>query len=207
MANKVFISFRAKDGMRYKEELEKLFRRSEYVIDCSEDKDRRGMSEDTIQKYLYDKLRGTSVTIVLLTPMAVNHHKDINDYDDWMYDEIRFSLEDRENNRTNGLIAVYTPEAEKLIKEVHICEGCANRHPISHLYDIDNLARVNMMNVKPEYKKYKCEDIYDLQMDSYCMLVSLIDFKNKYAELIQNADYKRENLERYKIEKRLKVES
>ncbi|EOO66317.1 hypothetical protein IIC_05776 [Bacillus cereus VD021] len=42
------------------------------------------MSEDTIQEYLYEKLKKTSVTIVLLTPKAVSNQKDIfGSYDDW----------------------------------------------------------------------------------------------------------------------------
>ncbi len=39
----------------------------------------------------------------------------MGDYDDWMYDEIRYSLESREGNRTNGLVAVYTPEVADLL--------------------------------------------------------------------------------------------
>lgn len=49
----------------------------------------------------------------------MNHKKDFwGRYDDWMYDEIRYSLEDRENNRTNGLIAVYTPEVADMLVQV-----------------------------------------------------------------------------------------
>ena len=60
------------------------------------------MSEDTIQEYLYDKLKDTSVTIVILTPDAVSYRKNwLGNYDDWLYDELRYSLEDRNNNRTN----------------------------------------------------------------------------------------------------------
>ena len=57
------------------------------------------MSEDTIKRYLYNKLKNTSVTIVLLTPDAVNHKKGYNgfryEYNDWMYDEIKYSLDDK----------------------------------------------------------------------------------------------------------------
>ena len=92
MARKVFISFRYKDGNIYKEYLSKLFSNSDDVINCSESEDRSGMSEDTIKKYLYSKLKNTSVTIVLLTPEAINHKKIFNGYnyvyDDWNYDEI-----------------------------------------------------------------------------------------------------------------------
>lgn len=75
-----------------------LFDGETKVINCSENEDRSGMSEETIQKYLYSKLKTTSVTIIIITPQAINHKKDMwGRYDDWMYDEIRYSLEDREN--------------------------------------------------------------------------------------------------------------
>ena len=71
MATKVFISFRFSDGKEIKDELVELFDESTEVINRSEDVDRSQMSEDTIQEYLYEKLKDTSVTIVLITPEAV----------------------------------------------------------------------------------------------------------------------------------------
>ena len=95
MKRRVFISFRFSDGAQYKKELSDKFDEETKVINCSEDIDRSGYSEETIQRYLYSKLKSTSVTIVLLTPEAINHKKKYGKYDDWMYDEIRYSLEDR----------------------------------------------------------------------------------------------------------------
>ena len=103
MARNVFISFRFSDGHRYKETLANCFDRFSDTIDFSEDQDRSRVSEATIRNYLYGQLRRSSVTIILLTPNAVNHKKDCwGRYDDWMYDEIRYSLESRENNRTTA---------------------------------------------------------------------------------------------------------
>ena len=108
MARRVFISFRFSDGEKYKTKLCELFDGETKVINCSENEDRSGMSEETIQKYLYSKLKTTSVTIIIITPQAINHKKDMwGRYDDWMYDEIRYSLEDRENNRCNGIIVLF----------------------------------------------------------------------------------------------------
>lgn len=77
MSKKVFISFRFSDGNKYKDYLSTLFTQNDDVINCSEDEDRSNMSEETIKKYLYDKLRNTSITIVILTPQAINHQKKI----------------------------------------------------------------------------------------------------------------------------------
>ena len=57
MATKVFISFRFSDGKEIKDELVDLFDESTEVINRSEDADRSQMSEDTIQEYLYEKLK------------------------------------------------------------------------------------------------------------------------------------------------------
>lgn len=108
MAKNVFISFRYSDGYIYKEQLCNLFDRYKDTVDYSEKINRSVCSDYTIQRYLYEKLRRASVTIILLTPNAINHQKDwYNKYDDWMYDEIRYSLENRFGNKPKGLIAVY----------------------------------------------------------------------------------------------------
>ena len=204
LANRVFISFRFKDGNKYKDELTELFQDSVKVINCSEDEDRSNMSDETIKKYLYDKLRDTSVTIVLITPEAITHQKDWEgNYDDWMHDEIRFSLEDRENNRCNGLIAVYVPEAANSILRKTTCEKCDSKCTLTSIYDFDNLVRKNMMNVKVEYKKNSCDGVYDSNYDSYCSLVSWEAFKEHYEDYITIADDKRLKSYKYDIKKNM----
>ena len=206
MARKVFVSFRFSDGAEYKDELCALFDNSTEVINCSEDEDRSNMSDSTIQKYLYDKLKDTSVTIVLLTPDALQHRKDCwGNYNDWMYDEIRYSLEDREKNRTNGLIAVYTPEAERMFitTTIHTCSVCNTKKTATVINQIDNLSRKNLMNVFPRYKTNPCVGLYDLEWDSYCNFVSWDYFKDHYSELIEHAAQKRDMLYKYDIKKRM----
>ena len=78
MARNVFISFRYSDGITYKRRLTELFNSYYYTVDFSEDQDRSRMTEETIRQYLYSKLRKSSVTIILLTPQAVNHKKKWN---------------------------------------------------------------------------------------------------------------------------------
>lgn len=206
MARRVFISFRFSDGEVYKRELTDLFDDSTEVINCSENEDRSNMSDDTIQKYLYSKLKTTSVTIVIITPEAVSHKKDwLGNYNDWMYDEIRYSLEDRENNRCNGLVAVYTEDAKYLLMTTttHKCNICNKEQIVSNILDVDNLFRKNMMNIKDAYKTNPCYGIYDSEKDSYCSLVSWSEFKSNYKYYIDNAAEKRENTYKYNLKKRL----
>ena len=197
MARNVFISFRYVDGNKYKDKLASLFDKCADTVDYSEDVNRSNMGVDTIQQYLYEKLKRSSITIVLLTPLAVNHKRNaIGLYDDWMYDEIRYSLEDRKNNRTNGLIAVYTPETKDLLM-TQTSDGT------SLIKKVDNLFRENMMNVKPEYKKNKKAGVFDRDYDSYCSLVSWSEFISDIDKYIRIASEKRNSLYKYKLVKRL----
>nr|BAM94938.1 TIR-like protein [Streptococcus suis] len=206
MATKVFISFRFSDGKEIKDELVDLFNESTEVINWSEDTDRSQMSDDTIQEYLYERLKDTSVTIVLLTPKAVDYSKNLwGEYDDWLYDELRYSLEDRMNNRTNGVVAVYTNDAkDKLISEsTHSCSQCQETQSCRSLKNFDNLVRKNMVNIKNSYKKNPCDNLYDAEHDSYISLVSLEEFKQDYTKYIDNAKEKRDRLHEFEISKRM----
>ena len=73
MATNVFVSFRASDGLGYKEELDKIFKEDISVRNYSENEDRSNMSESTIQSYLYAKLKETSLTIIILTPCCITN--------------------------------------------------------------------------------------------------------------------------------------
>lgn len=197
MARNVFISFRYEDGFSYKDTLTRLFSLDRDTVDFSEDVNRSWMSEETIRKYLYKKLRRSSVTIVLLTPLAVNHKRNWRgEYDDWMYDEIKYSLDDRDNNRTNGIVAVYTPEAANMIVS-------SNSNNSITVKNVDNLFRKNMMNVKPEYKRNPNPGEYDRDFDSYCSLISWRDFVSNIGEYVDLAGKKRDVKDRYNIVKRL----
>ena len=197
MAKNVFISFRYKDGHAYKERLSSLFDAYYDTVDYSEDINRSNMTEFTIKQHLYKKLRKSSITIVLLTPEAINHKKNyLGNYDDWMYDEIRYSLEQREGNRTNGLIAVYTPEAAR-----YLVEETSSGSVI--VKDVDNLFRKNMMNVKPQFKVNPNPRTFDSNFDSYCSLISWKNFLINPSKYIDIATSKRNAIYKYDICRRL----
>lgn len=204
-ARNVFISFRFDDGNEYKDKLAELFDRKDDTVDFSEDVDRSGMTDETIKKHIYAKLRRSSVTIILLTPQAINYKRNIyGNIDDWLYDEVRYSLEDREDNRTNGLVAVYTKEAESMLvyKGHHKCPSCDGYNTTTVL-DQNNLFRKNMMNVKDEFKTNKCVGVYDSDYDSYCSLVPFDTFYANPSRYIKIAYKKHLNIDRYKLTKRI----
>lgn len=113
-----------------------------------------------------------------------------------MYDEIRYSLESREGNRTNGLVAVYTPEAASLLVNVQ-SSGMVS------VKNIDNLIRKNMMNVKLQYKKNPNPSIFDRDYDSYCSLIEWNEFTNNIGKYINIASQKRDAIYKYNVIKRL----
>ncbi len=205
MAKNIFISFRFSDGNCYKEELSELFADNDYIINYSENEDRSNLSDKTIQQYLYKKLKEVSIVIIILTPEAINYKKENEKYDDWLYDELRYALEDREDNKTKGAIAIYTEDSKDLLikKNTHECSICNKKTEIKTILDFDNLVRKNMMNVKDIYKKNKCYGIYDSLEDSYISLVSYEEFKNDIEKYIDNAFDKKEKVEKYNIVRRL----
>ena len=206
MGYNIFISFRYSDGKQYKEELEQLFSLDAEIYNRSESEDRSMMSEKTIRDYLYKKLKSTSVTIFIVTPESLKHKKDCwNQIDDWTYDELRYSLENRAGNRSNAMIAVYVPEVKNQLISVtnHICPICKAESTVDFIQDVENLFRKNMMNIKAPYKHNNCDGIYDSNYDSYCSLIALDDFKKNYEKYISIALEKRDKIDEYNIVKRI----
>lgn len=206
MGTNVFISFRYSDGATLKNELESIFDSSTDVISRSENVDRSEMSDETIRDYLYKKLKQTSVTIVLLTPKAVNYKKNIfGDYDDWLYDELRYSLEDRYENKTNGVVAVYTDKSEyDLYKDsTHTCDTCNETRTCRTILNFNNLVRKNVLNIKEYYKSESCKGLYDSTKDSYISMVHIDEFKKNPSKYVEEAKEKRDRINQFEISKKM----
>ncbi len=195
MANKVFISFRMSDGGKIKENLvEKL---KDWTINKSEEVDRRGMTDETIKRYLYEKLADSSLTIVLLTPNAINYETEeyTEKINDWLYDELRYSLENREGNKTNGVLAIYTEEAKSQLID--------DSGETIKINNFNNLVRKNMFNIKSSYKKNPNQNIYDSDYDHYISLISLNSFLANPKKYIDIAIEKRSVIDHYEIKCRM----
>lgn len=129
----------------------------------------------------------------------------MGEYDDWLYDELRYSLEDRSENRTNGAIALYTDGSkDELMKSsTHKCDECNEETSCTEILQFNNLVRKNMMNIKNRYKENKCEGVYDKEKDSYISLVHFDDFKRGYKGYIEAAKAKRDRKEEFELIKRI----
>lgn len=126
-------------------------------------------------------------------------------YDDWLYDEVRYSLEDRVNNRTNGIIALYTDDSESLVikNSTHTCSKCNETSNCRTLLNFDNLVRKNMLNVKDAYKENKCDNLYNDDKDSYISLVHFDTFKKNYENYINLAKEKRDRKKGFNLIKKM----
>lgn len=72
---------------------------------------------------------------------------------------------------------------------IYTCDVCKQESTVSTIFDVDNLFRKNMMNVKKAYKTNPCEGIYDSDKDSYCSLVEWEEFKKNYNKYIDKVIY------------------
>ncbi|MGL5358064.1 MAG: TIR domain-containing protein [Metamycoplasmataceae bacterium] len=109
-----FISYSHNDKNIIKfEKINNLVTDSSYYVNYSEKINKSRYSDETIWKYLHDRIAGSSCTILLLTEdlLTYNNEKIQYKYGDflnsgWIYNEISASLRDWEDNRINGLICV-----------------------------------------------------------------------------------------------------
>ncbi|MFW5890717.1 MAG: molecular chaperone Tir [bacterium] len=206
MKRKIFISFRFDDGFNVKENLVSFLEKRDLIVNKSEDVDRSNMSDDSIEEYLFEKLRDTSITLVILTPNAINYKiNHLGELDDWLYDELRYSLYERKGNTINGVIALYTEDAKESLmrSSKSFCQTCKSQHTSSLISDFNNLVRKNMMNVKPSFKKNSCDGYYDSNYDSYISLVAINDFMANPDHYLDIAYDKRKSCNQYNLVKRL----
>jgi len=196
MATKVFVSFRFSDGNEYKKEIVSLLEEKNYSVDVSEDEDRSEFSDDTIQKYLYDKIRESSITVVILTPKAINYQRTNGKIDDWLYDEVSYSLKQYDGKRSNGVIAVYPEKSENLIFS-HV-DGDKRI-----IRDLENLTKKNSLNVKDKYKVNPDQNWYNDAEDCYVSFVKYANFKANMQNYLDNAIDKKDHVDHFDIIKEL----
>ncbi len=114
MATTCFISY-SHDNIN-KEKVTKIsniVNGSSKLINFSEREDKSMYSEETIWKYLHDRIAGSTCTILFLTEdlLTYNNYKlgyVRNNFIEsgWVYNEISASLRDWKDNRINGIVCV-----------------------------------------------------------------------------------------------------
>lgn len=197
---KTFISFSYEDrNQSLVDEIKKILTNKNIIVDLSEKEDRSEFANETIWKHLEARIKKCSITIVLLTTdlFEGNNHK-LNYYpgsfikSGWIYNEISASLRNWDENKINGIIAIYEPGAKKYIlnKNHSTCMHCYNSE-VQMIKLKNEILIKNMFNVNRQLKINKNCDYFDSYNDHFISLVSLSDFKNNPSKYVENAFEKR----------------
>ncbi|MDK2819210.1 MAG: toll/interleukin-1 receptor domain-containing protein [Mycoplasmataceae bacterium] len=198
---KIFISYsHTEQNKRLKENLATFLSNKNLIIDKSEREDKSNLTDETIWKHLEQRIKGSTITIVLLTKDLFLNNKHKLNYvvgsfldSGWIYNEISASLRNWDANKINGIIVVYEPEAEEYIQknQPSKCTHCANKS-VNMIHLGNKIIRKNMFNINEKFKMDKNCEYHDSEEDNFISLVSLNNFKNNPSKYIENAFAKRE---------------
>lgn len=190
----VFISFSFDESKHLKDKIANKLKSTGIAVDYSEKEDKSHLSDDVIWRDLLNRIKGSSITVVILSKDLVNHKGEAsNDFSSsgWVYKEIQASLRDGNNNRINGIIAVAEDEFYNQFKLDHYCRICESYHIGYDRNLISDIIYNNMFNVKDKFRSSSsCS--FDVLKDNYISIVKLSDFISDPAPYIQNAWDKRE---------------
>ncbi len=99
-----------------------MINNSKKLDNYSERDDKSKLTDESIWSYLYKRISGATITIVLLTRDLFYENKDKINYkrgsfleSGWIYNEICASLKNKKNNSLNGIICVFDEAVEKII--------------------------------------------------------------------------------------------
>lgn len=196
-----FISFSYENkNLALINEIKGILEKKGIAVDYSEKVDRSDHTDETIWKYLEKRIKGSSVTIIILTKDLFEENTHKLDYkkgsfleSGWIYNEISASLRNWNGNKINGIIAVYEPESETYVKSNNksTCTCCLNEN-VTTIKLSREIIKTNMFNINKKNKTNKNCDYYDSKNDHFISLISLKKFKNNPAKYIDNAIDKRE---------------
>lgn len=200
MAKKTFISYKYSEAQSLRDKILEAMGddATYYTGETSESPDLTDTSTENIKNNLKDKMHGTSVTIVVISPNL----KD-SAWIDW---EISYSLKEitrkDRTSRTNGILGVIMKvnnSYDWLISNNKYDDGCSPRTiDSSLLYEIINK---NRFNQKPKvYSCEKCKTVDSLS-GSYIGLVKEESFLENPSKYIDNAYDKSSDISSYEIVK------
>lgn len=202
MARETFISYKHSEAQDLRDTIiEKLGNDARYYSgETADSPDMSGETVDRIKNSLKDKIFGTSVTIIIISPNI----KDSN----WIDWEIEYSLKEYKRqsttSRTNGLVGVimkHNGSYDWLVRQNQNSDGCSTRYiDDSKLYDIINGNRYNL-NTDDKYSCPTCQS-FDQLSGSYIALVNEETFLNNPNYYIENAYDKSKATSNYNLKKK-----
>lgn len=224
MARKVFVSYKYGDSsvapLEYpyynkgtaRDYVDKLMDRLEEIEIYNGEDDGNDLSqfkESTIETKLKDKIRSSSITVVLISkgmkdPVA-------SEDDQWVPWEVRYSLLDLQGNRTKGMLAVILPEEDGTYSHYFTYSGCEYCNSRTHHYKkLFQILSGNMFN-RLEPNTQTCaspqhSSAYHTGHHSYIHQVEWHNFIENPSYYLDIAENIRDCIDDYKLQKSILAE-
>lgn len=226
MGNKIFVSYKYADSnvmdlapdnywelctvRDYVDEIEKTLKfNTEHIYKGESDgEDLSKLSETTIWEKLKNRIKDSTLTIVLISSNMKDWYK--SDKDQWIPREISYSLKEisRINkngqpitSRTNAMIAVILPDKTGSYSYYMYNQNCCNTHCTTLITDkLFNILKENMFNSK-YCKTSLCTNGSKIWHgeSSYIESVTWDDFKEDMQKYIDKAYKRQDNIDDYEI--------
>jgi len=224
MGHKIFISYKYADNnvknitdqywtictvRNYVDKVEEYFDESDDIYKGESDgEDLSKLTEDTIWSKLKDKIRDSSLTIVMISPNMKVTWK--NDKDQWIPREISYSLKevsrinkngDSVTSKTNAMLAVVLPDRNNSYSyytyNKECCDSGCRIFQTNTLFDI---LKNNMFNLK-NAQQNNCDDGSTVWYGdhSYILSVKWDDFISDVNSYIDKAYEIQDNIDNYEI--------
>lgn len=182
MGHEVFVSYKYKDAVDTREEIRKKLGKEGHYYNGEKGFVALEKADATIKNYLKDLIFGTSVTVVVISPMVK--------YSDWVDWEIRYSLRQpsRDGTRSfrNGIVCV-----------VQNCRDCYGNENTNWAKDYNGKYRKDIFpqaiidNLQQTFSNsssyYSLFGAVDRNVKDYCVVVSESTFKSDPTSYIEEA--------------------
>lgn len=225
MGYKIFVSYKYADSdvyditnnyyeictvRDYVDEVEKTLKdATEHIYKGESDgEDLSKLSEETIWAKLKDRIRDSSLTIVMISPNMKELFKE--DKNQWIPREISYSLKEVSRidksgravtSKTNAMIAVVLPDKNNSYSYYIEDKSCCNSRCRSlSTYKLFNILKNNMFNLK-DAETNLCSNGSNIWHGESCYIESVKwdDFKENMQKYIDKAYDRQNNIENYEI--------
>lgn len=220
MGHKVFVSYKYSDpyvqgaGLTCRNYVDALIEKISdiHIYKGEEDgNDLSGFSDDTIETKLKEKIRDSSVTVVLVSKGMKEQKSELNQWIPW---EIKYSLlrttVDGQTSNPNGLLGVIIPDENGSYNYYFQPSNCPHCNTIHHNVDmLFEIMRNNMFNRKQPIINNCVNPAHDVKIHagdnhSYLHPIQWGDFFSNPTLYIEHAISLRDRIDEFDVQKRIK---
>lgn len=222
MGRKIFITYKHNDdnvnpinngttARSYVEELITFFDDTNDIYKGEGNEDLSEFKDETIETHLKEKMRDSSVTIVLISPAMKDDSK--NESDQWIPWEISYSLKEIKRNdrtsKTNAILAVVLPDDKILFPYYYFFktyEKCNCQTPLTD--QLFHILKKNMFNIKKPgpvtcSNHLTTNNVFYTRQPSYIHCVTWEDFIKNKEKNLKTAEEIRDKIGEYDITKKV----